>query len=76
MRTLQTDAEYVSSVFSYADPQTGLLSPGDARRLLHHHGSTWEEYVMARDGHGLANWPTGSRHPAHLLRFLGYTIVD
>jgi hypothetical protein len=68
MKTLQTDSQYVNSVFSYADPRTGLLSPGDARRLLHHHGKTWEEYTDAR--------PTGSRHPAHLLRFLGYTIVD
>ena len=26
------DAEYINSVYSYADPNTGMLSPGDARR--------------------------------------------
>jgi hypothetical protein len=65
------DEEYVQSVYAYADPDTRMLSPGDARRLLHQHGLTWDDYVVGEGG-GLADWPAGSRDPRHLLDFLGY----
>jgi len=67
----QTEKEYVESVCQFVDPDTGMLSPGDARRLLHQHGYTWEEYIIGERG-GLADWPSGSRDPKHLLSFLGY----
>lgn len=61
---------YLASVHSSADKHTGLLSPGDAMRLLHAHGRTWEEYVDA--GGTVGNWPQGSRNPHHILGYLGY----
>jgi hypothetical protein len=61
---------YIESVYKLADPQTGLLSPGDARRLLQSNGYTWEEYT-ASGSYG-APVPAGSRSPVHLLSFLGY----
>jgi hypothetical protein len=67
----QTEKEYVDSVCQFVDPDTGMLSPGDARRLLHQHGYTWDEYIIGESG-GLADWPSGSRDPRHLLEFLGY----
>jgi hypothetical protein len=66
-----TDQGYIDSVMTMADPSTGMLSPGDARRLLASHTLTWDEYVMGEGG-GLADWPSGSRDPKHLLSFLGY----
>lgn len=54
---------YEGSVFD-ASGDDGLLSPGDARRLLHQHSVTWEDYTEEH--------PDGSRHPACLLSFLGY----
>jgi hypothetical protein len=69
--TVSPDSEYVASVYRCADPDTGMLSPGDARRLLHQHGYTWDDYVIG-EGWGLADWPSGSRDPKHLLQFLGY----
>lgn len=54
---------YEDSVFD-ASGDDGLLSPGDARRLLHQHSVPWEEY--------LEEIPDGNRHPAVLLSFLGY----
>ena len=65
------DKDYIRSVRSYADPATGMLSPGDARRLLHQHGYTWDDYIVGEGG-GLADWPAGSRDPKHILEFLGY----
>jgi hypothetical protein len=32
---------------------------------------SWEDYVIGESG-GLADWPSGSRDPKHLLGFLGY----
>lgn len=69
----QTEKEYVKSVYESADPETMMLSPGDARRLLHQHGLTWEDYVYGEGG-GLADWPSGSRDPKHILHFLGYPV--
>ena len=54
---------YEGSVFD-ATGDDGLLSPGDARRLLSQHSVTWEGYVEEQ--------PDGNRHPAYLLSFLGY----
>jgi hypothetical protein len=71
MTITQSDKIYMESVTRFADPETGMLSPGDARNLLHQHGLTWDEYVMGEGG-GLADWPSGSRDPKHLLSFLGY----
>ena len=61
---------YLASVHASADPHTGLLSPGDAMRLLHAHSRTWEEYVVS--GGVLGSWPQGSRNPHHILGYLGY----
>jgi hypothetical protein len=69
--TLDTDRIYVDTVMAMADPDTGMLSPGDARRLLASHAYTWEDYIVGEGG-GLADWPAGSRDPRHLLDFLGY----
>ena len=65
------DSEYINSVYAYADPDTGMLSPGDARRLLHQHGLTWDDYVYGEGGY-VADYPVGSRDPKHILDFLGY----
>jgi len=65
------DAEYINSVYACTDPDTGMLSPGDARRLLHQHGLTWDDYVYGEGGY-MADYPVGSRDPKHLLDFLGY----
>lgn len=54
---------YEASVFD-ATGDDGLMSFGDACRLLSDHGATWGRYVE--------EWGTDSRHPAHLLAFLGY----
>jgi len=62
--------DYLASVHAKADKHTGLLSPGDAMRLLHAHSRTWEEYVDA--GGTMGNWPRGSRNPHHILGYLGY----
>jgi hypothetical protein len=70
----QTERDYARSVYKTVDPATGMLSPGDARRLLHQHGMSWEDYVIGESG-GLADWPSGSRDPKHLLEFLGYGAV-
>jgi hypothetical protein len=69
-----TDQGYIDSVLTLADPSTGMLSPGDARRLLESHAMNWNDYVLG-DGRGLADWPSGSRDPRHLLGFLGYGTV-
>jgi hypothetical protein len=61
---------YLASVHSSADKHTGLLSPGDAMRLLQAHSRTWEEYVAS--GGVLGSWPQGSRKPQHILGYLGY----
>ena len=61
---------YLASVHAKADKHTGLLSPGDAMRLLHAHSRTWEEYVAS--GGVLGSWPQGSRNPHHILGYLGY----
>jgi hypothetical protein len=66
-----TDQGYIDSVMMMVDPGTGMLSPGDARRLLASHARNWNDYVLG-DGGGLADWPSGSRDPRHLLGFLGY----
>ena len=66
-----TDQGYIDSVMTMVDPSTGMLSPGDARRLLASHARNWNDYVLG-DGGGLADWPSGSRDPRHLLGFLGY----
>ena len=71
--TVTTDQGYIDSVMTMADPDTGMLSPGDARRLLASHTMTWNDYVLG-DGGGLADWPSGSRDPRHLLGFLGYGV--
>ena len=68
-----TERDYIQSVMAMAEPDTGMLSPGDARRLLASHTYTWDDYVYG-DGGGLADWPTGSRDPKHILWFLGYHI--
>lgn len=60
---------YVQSVYNLADPQTGLLTPGDARRLLQSNGYTWEEYACS-GMYGSAS--AGSRKPTDLLSYLGY----
>ncbi len=62
--------EYLASVHASVDPATGLLSFGDAARLLQAHGTTWDEYVQA--GGSMGSWPIGSRNPHHVLGFLGY----
>ncbi len=53
---------YECSVFD-ATGDDGMMSFGDACRLLRDHGCAWSDYT----GEGNA-----SRHPAHLLSFLGY----
>lgn len=53
---------YEASVFD-ATGDDGMMSFGDACRLLRDHGSTWSDYT----GEG-----NTSLHPAHLLSFLGY----
>ena len=68
-----TDQGYIDSVLTMADPDTVMLSPGDARRLLESHAMNWNDYVLG-DGRGLADWPSGSRDPRHLLGFLGYGV--
>lgn len=55
---------YEVSVFEAAG-EDGVLTPGDARRLLRQHGETWDTYLSEQSD--------GSRHPAHLLGFLGYS---
>lgn len=72
--TATTDQAYINSVLKMADPDTRMLSPGDSRRLLASHSLTWEDYIVG-DGGGLADWPSGSRDPRHLLEFLGYGTV-
>ncbi len=72
--TTDTDTCYIRSVMALADPGTGMLSHGDARRLLASHTLTWDDYVYGEGG-GLADWPSGSRDPRHLLGFLGYGTV-
>lgn len=62
--------EYLASVHASVDPATGLLTFGDAARLLQAHGTTWDEYVQA--GGAVGSWPVGSRNPHHILGFLGY----
>lgn len=71
--TIDTDTDYIRSVMAMADPDTRMLSPGDARRLLASHSMTWDDYVVGEGG-GLAGWPVGSRDPKHLLGFLGYRV--
>ena len=54
-----TEDDYIRSVMAMADPDTGMLSPGDARRLLASHAMTWDDYVYGESG----GWPTGPAAP-------------
>ncbi len=55
--------QYCDSVLEASGPD-GLLSPGDARRLLGDHGTSWEYYKEEREDESL--------HPVAILNFLGY----
>lgn len=53
---------YVQSVLDAAD-EFGILSPGDARKLVRDHGETWESWMaekpmgaLACEARPLLNW--------------------
>ena len=56
---------YVQSVLDAAD-EFGILSPGDARKLVRDHGETWESWMAEKPMGAL----TCEARP--LLNWLGY----
>jgi hypothetical protein len=56
---------YCESVMAAAD-DFGILSPGDARRLVADHGQAWEDWLAQKP---MASLPCEARP---LLHWLGY----
>jgi len=58
-------SEYVQSVLDLTD-EFGILSPGDARKLIRDHGLLWEDWVREKPMGALAC------EARPLLHWLGY----